>query len=230
MGALASSTMVIVGGSRGIGLAAAAYFASRVARLICISRSPSPHGRWLKADVADAFELDKAIAELSAEHIDALLYLGGTWEAGAFTDAYDFQTSPRTEIDRVLAVNLAAPIKLVHDLAPALRRSDAPRMLVIGSLSGLDNTATREVANSASKYGLRGAAQAMRHALPWLATTVINPGNVATPEVEADIARGAFDAQTPIPMADLLATIEYALTLSPASVAAEINLAQMRPG
>jgi len=58
--------------------------------------------------------------------------------------------------------------------------------------------------------------------------TVINPINIATEEVLTDIAEGRFDDQEPIPIADLLAAFDFALALSPASLACEINLAQMR--
>jgi NAD(P)-dependent dehydrogenase (short-subunit alcohol dehydrogenase family) len=219
--------ILLVGGSRGIGLAAAAHLAARGDRLWCISRSPSPHGEWIAADLATSAGVEAVITRFGEQRLDALLYLGGGWEEGAFTDAYSFAASDRAEVDRVLALNLVAPIKLVHGLLPALRRSASPRVVLIGALSGLDNSATREVANSASKYGLRGAAQALRREIPDVAVTVINPGNVATPEVEADIAAGRFGPQRPIPMADLLATLDLALALSPAAVLAEANLAQV---
>ncbi len=216
----------LVGGSRGIGLAVAGQMAHKAEPLWCVSRSRSPHGQWVEADLATGGGVEAVVRRLSGERIDALLYLGGTWEAGAFTNGYDFASAPRDEVDRVVAVNLVAPIKLVHGLLPALRRSDDPRCVLVGSLSGLENGASREVANSASKYGLRGAAQALRHELPELAVTVINPGNVATSEVEDDIAAGRFCPQVPIPMPDLVAAIDLALSLSRHAVATEINLAQ----
>lgn len=218
--------ILLIGGSRGIGLAAAEHLVVRAESIWCVSRSPSPYGKWVQADVGTPEGIEHVVTTLAAERLDALLYLGGTWEDGAFTSAYSFENSHREELDRILAVNLAAPIKLVHGLLPALRRSSNPRVLLIGSLSGLDNAASREVANSASKYGLRGAAQALAKEAPDVPVTVINPGNVATLEVESDIVAGRFAKQTPIPLTDLLATIDYALALSPASFAAEINLAQ----
>ena len=222
------ATYLIVGGSRGIGLAAAEHYARRVAQLFCVSRGPSPHGDWIAADLATDDGIHAVIDRCADLSLDALLYLGGTWEEKAFTDAYDFESCKADDMDRVLAVNLMAPIKLVQGLLPALRRAAAPRCLFVGALVGLDNSATREVANSASKYGLRGMAQALQKELPDIAFTVVNPGNVATPEVMDDIAEGRFAPQTPIPMADLLATLDYALSLSPASVAQEIDLAQTR--
>jgi 3-oxoacyl-[acyl-carrier protein] reductase len=59
--------------------------------------------------------------------------------------------------------------------------------------------------------------------------TVVNPGNVATDEVMADIAESRFGAQVPIPLEGLGAAIDCALAMSPASTVAAINLEQRRP-
>lgn len=217
---------LILGGSRGIGLAAAAHLAPRVARLWCASRTPAPHGQWVPADVATDAGLDAIRDAVGAAPLDALLFLGGSWEAGAFTAAYDFALSPRAETRDILAVNLAAPILLAQALAPALQRSAAPRFVAIGALGAGRPGFGPEVANSAAKAGLRGAADALAASFPWLAVTLIHPGNVATPEVEADIAAGRFPPQRPIPMADLLAALDFALAVSQACRLRELDLAQ----
>lgn len=49
-----------------------------------------------------------------------------------------------------------------------------------------------------------------------------------TAMVVADIAEGRFAEQKPIPMAEILSTIGYAMALSPLNHAAEINLTQSR--
>lgn len=218
--------IVVAGASRGIGAAVAAHFAARGDEVIALSRGTAPHGHWLSVDLAEAGQI-ASLPDRIGGRVDALLYTGGIWEDGAFTNAYRFTASPPNEAQRVIAVNLTAPILLTQALLPLMPTGG--RVVFIGSLSALDNTASPEVANSASKYGLRGAAQALAKTLQPLGigVGVINPGNVATDEVLSDISEGRFDDQTPIPMADLLAAFDFALTLSPASVATEINLAQM---
>jgi 3-oxoacyl-[acyl-carrier protein] reductase len=219
--------IVVAGASRGIGAAVAAHFAARGDEVIALSRGTAPHGHWLSVDLAEAGQI-ASLPDRIGGRVDALLYTGGIWEDGAFTNAYRFTASPPDEAQRVIAVNLTAPILLTQALLPLM--PTGARVVFIGSLSALDNTASPEVANSASKYGLRGAAQALAKTLQPLGigVGVINPGNVATDEVLSDISEGRFDDQTPIPMADLLAAFDFALTLSPASVATEINLAQMQ--
>jgi len=223
-------SMLIAGGSRGLSLAYAAHVAPRIPDLACAARGPAPHGTWLCADLATEEGIAAITAHYADRPLDALVFAGGTWEDGAFTDAYDFATAVPEEAARVIAVNLVAPIRLVQALLPAFARAGAPRAVFVGALSGLDNAATREVANSASKSGLRGAVQAMRRELGarGIGFTVLNPGNVATPEVEADIAEGRFGPQRPIPVGDFCAAVDFVLSLSPDSVVTEINLAQMR--
>jgi NAD(P)-dependent dehydrogenase (short-subunit alcohol dehydrogenase family) len=224
--------ILLVGGSRGIGAAVALHLVSRGADLLSISRSPAQAGQWIAADVATEEGLDTIELAVGTGPLDAMLYLGGVWEEGAFTEAYAFSRSTGAETRRVLDVNLVAPIELMRRLAPVLARSPNPRALFIGSLSGIPGGASPEVANTASKFGLMGMAEALRLSLTGsgIAVTVINPGNVATDEVEAYIIEGRFTEQVPIPMSDLIAAIDLVLALSPAAEITRIDLAQRRPG
>lgn len=222
--------VVVVGASRGIGAAVARHLDGRVKDLIGVARGASVAGRSVKADIATDAGLDAVAAAVGDGPLDALLFLGGTWESGAFTDEFRFLECPRQETRQVIAVNLVAPILLVQALTPALAKAAKPRVVIIGALSGRDGAATPEVANTASKFGLRGAAQALALTLRpmGIGLSLINPGNVATEEVEADIAEGRFDRQVPIPMVDLVATIDHVLALSGDAVPAEIDLVQIR--
>lgn len=223
---------LIVGGSRGIGKACAEHLAGQGHEILSVSRTRSATGTWIKADIGTVEGVGHVVETVGTTRLDGLLYLGGVWEEGAFTDAYNFLQSPVEETLRVIAVNLTAPILLSQGLADNLAQSQKARIVLIGSTSGLDNSASPEVANTASKFGLRGAAEALSVSLraQGIATTVINPANVATPEVFEDIETGAFDPQEPIPMTDIEATLDYVLSLSAASVPSSIDLRQTSPG
>lgn len=221
---------LLCGASRGLGAAAARHLAAAGADLLSVSRGEPVAGTWVRADLATPGGLDAVAAAVGEGPLDALLYLGGTWEAGAFTPAYAFEASPEAEAQAVLAANLLAPLALARRLAPALRRAANPRIVLMGALSGQPGRATPEVANTASKAGLLGAAAALRLSLPGIGVSVLNPGNVATPEVEADIREGRFGLQRPIPLSDLLACLDLVLALSPDSTVEVIDLAQRRPG
>ena len=154
--------------------------------------------------------------------------MGGVWETNAFTAAFDFRSSPDEETRFVLAVNVIAPIELTKALAQNLSMTDNPRAIYIGALTGLDHSASPEVANTASKFGLRGAVQALRLALAQekIGLTVMNPGNIATEEVISDIEVGRFPQQVPIPMSDVIETVEWVLARSAAVDISEVNLLQ----
>ncbi|PZV12848.1 MAG: oxidoreductase [Pseudanabaena sp.] len=220
--------IVVVGASRGIGAAVAKHFTQKGDSVFSISRGQPIAGKWIQADISTPEGIKSIVISIGESTVDALLFMGGVWENGSFTDQYDFMTSSDQETRFVMAVNTIAPIELTKQLAKNLAKSINPRAIFIGALSGLDSSPTIEVANTASKFGLRGAAQALRLALRdyKIGITVINPGNIATDEVMADIEEGRFTAQVPISLTDIISSIEWILTLSNAVDISEINMYQ----
>lgn len=226
---MSSKTILVVGASRGIGLAVAKHLQPRCDRLLTVSRTPAPVGEWIQADVSMLADIATIAQAIGAGTLDALLYLGGTWETHAFTPQYRFETCTDEDITRVITVNLMAPIRLIKALLPALRRSPNPKIILMGALSGRDNFPGREVANSASKFGLRGVVHALREELrsQQIGVTVINPGNVGTPEVLADLAADQLTGGEAIPLADLLRIMDCVLSLSRATCVKEIDVPAM---
>ncbi|MEM7773130.1 MAG: SDR family oxidoreductase [Cyanobacteria bacterium P01_A01_bin.37] len=173
--------------------------------------------------------IETVVEAIGDDSLDAFLYMGGTWETDAFTPQYSFEACSDEDITQVIAVNLIAPIRLVKALLPALRRSDNPKIIFMGALSGLDNFSGREVANTASKFGLRGIVHSLREELrsQRISITVINPGNVGTPEVLADLEASQLKSIEAIPLADLLSIIDCVLSLSRATCIKEIDVPAM---
>lgn len=225
-------TYLIIGASRGIGGGTAAHLAETGAEVLSVSRSPSSVGTWIEADVGSVKGIETVKAAVGNRPLDGLLFLGGVWEKGAFTDEYSFLDSPVEETLNMIAVNLTAPILLAQGLAKNLSEAPNPRIILMGSMSGVQNTASPEVANTAAKFGLQGAGEALNLSLRKLgiATTLINPDYIATPEVVEEIAAGDMDDQAPIPMEDMTRTIDYVLNLTGDSVPLVINLRQTKPG
>lgn len=221
-------TLLIIGSSRGIGASVAKYFHDRNYHIYSVSRTPSNVGEWIAADISTVNGIEQIRLAIGNIPIDALLFMGGVWEKNAFTDQFDFLSSPAQETRYVINVNLIAPVEITKRLSQNLASTPNPRAVYIGSLSGLDQAASKEVANTASKFGLRGAIQSLRLALKKekIGFTVINPGNVATEEVLVDISEGRFSQQIPIPLSDIHATIEWILNLSPSVEVGDINLMQ----
>lgn len=222
--------IAVIGASRGIGAAVAQHFSQKGDRVVSISRSQAVAGEWIQADISTSEGIKSIADQLGESALDALLFMGGVWEDGAFTDQYDFMKSSDQETRFVIAVNTIAPIELTKQLAKNLVKSDNPRAVFIGALSGLDNSATVEVANTASKFGLRGAVQALKLALRdyKIGITVINPGNVATEEVMSDIEEGRSPQQVPIPLRDVISAIEWVLELSNTVDVGDINIQQKK--
>jgi NAD(P)-dependent dehydrogenase (short-subunit alcohol dehydrogenase family) len=193
------NTLLVIGASRGIGAAVSKHFYNAGHRVIGVSRTPAAAGDWIQVDISNPKGICLLVDRVGETPIDALLFMGGIWEKNAFTQEFDFRKSSYEETRLVLVVNLIAPIEITKGLSKNLASASNPRAIYIGSLSGLDQSASPEVANTASKFGLRGAIQALRLALQQehIGFTVINPGNVATEEVLADIrALSRSDAHT----------------------------------
>lgn len=221
-------TMLIVGASRGIGAEIAKHFSNSEYEVIGVSRSPAIECEWIKADISTPEGIQYLISQIGQMPIDALLFSGGVWEAHGFMEDFDFRKTSDLETRHIMSVNLLAPIEITKGIATNLSLVSNPRAIYLGALSGVEQRASSQVAYSASKFGLRGAIQALRLALKEerIGFTVINPGNIATEEVLMDIKEGRFKEQTPIPVPDIISTTEWILSLSHTVEVGEINLMQ----
>ena len=221
--------VVIVGASRGIGAAVAEHMILKTNRLITVSRTPAKIGQWIEADVSRKTGIEKIKNAVGDSALDALLYMGGTWETEAFTSKYSFENCSDEDIENVIAVNLLAPIRLVKSLLPSLRRGENAKIIFMGALSGLDNFPAREVANSASKFGLRGVVHSLREELRQdrISVTILNPGNIGTPEVLNDLKQAKQPEINAIPLSDLLSVIDCILSLSSSTCIKEIQIPAM---
>lgn len=221
--------IVVIGASRGIGAAVSQHIMSYTTELIAVSRSPADFGNWIEADISIKTGIETVNRAVGDSPLDALLYMGGTWETNAFTKEYSFEQCSDEDIENVIAVNLLAPIRLVKSLLPALRQANNPKVIFMGALSGLDNFSSREVANSASKFGLRGVVHALREELrrDRITVTIINPGYIATPEVLNDLKQAEQPASNAIPLSDLLRVIDCVLSLSRSTCIKEIQIPAM---
>ena len=214
--------IVVAGASRGLGAAVARHHVVAGNEVISLSRGRSEHGLWIECDLSDPVQISEASERIQAP-VDALIVVAGIWEAQAFSPSYSLAASSVDEISRILAVNLQAPILLAKALMAKLQGG---RIILIGSTSGLDHVGTPEAAYNASKAGLRGAAQALAHALSGqdTAVSILNPGDIGTDEVLAAKADGTMRPDGSLPMNDLLITVDFLLALSPQSSSCEVKL------
>jgi NAD(P)-dependent dehydrogenase (short-subunit alcohol dehydrogenase family) len=129
------------------------------------------------ADLVSAEGVHDLAERVRREHpgLTALVNNAG---AGALADVFDRAAGPDTQ--RVLALNLVAPILLVHELVDLLQRSQGA-IVNVSSVAGLVGTPKSPV-YSASKWGLVGFTEALRARCDPLGIRVIDiqPGPAAT--------------------------------------------------
>ncbi len=220
--------ILILGASRGIGASVAEFYDANGDHVISVSRTQSKTGEWIAADISTPDGIEKVIASVSDRSIDALLFMGGVWESGAFTDDYHFEQSAHDETQSIINVNLVAPIEVTKGLLKNLRKAENPRAIYMGATSGLESSTSLEVAYSASKFGLRGAIHALRLGFKkeGIGFTLINPGYVGTAEVLEDIKSGQAVGLVPIPMADVILAVDFVLRSSKNTDIGDITLTQ----
>jgi short-subunit dehydrogenase len=207
--------LLIFGASRGLGAALAGGLIGPSDTAWLVSRGkPVARGTWIREDLAERGAGQRVAAALNGAPLDAVIYNSGIWEDSAFSPGYAYEALDDDEQERVLQVNLVSAVTSLNKLLPNLRQSKAPRVLLIGSVNGLENTGAPEVAYNASKFGLRGVAHALRAA--WqqygVAVTVINPGSIGG---------------SGIPHADLVALTRSLLAMSAQTCVKEIDILAM---
>ena len=220
--------ILVVGASRGIGAEIVQHFNNLGHTVFGVSRTKAQNCEWIEADISDEKGIKDLLNHVSKLQIDTFIFSSGVWEEYGFMNEFDFRKTSDIETRHIMSVNLIAPIELTKGVAKNLALSSNPRAIYLGALSGIDQLSSSQVAYSASKFGLRGAIQGLRIALKEenIGFTVINPGNVGTEEVLLDIKEGRFEDQTPIPMSDIISSIEYILSVSSSVEIADINLIQ----
>lgn len=230
--------LLITGGSRGLGAAFSAGVPDAGDHVWLVSRSQpsltSADGitrAWVEADLSDVELAVAAVRQAVGDTVlDVLIYNAGIWEGTAFSSRYDFEQISLAETQRIIAVNMTSAIATVQALLPNLRRSANPKIILIGSINGMDNNSGAEVAYNASKFGLRGVAQALRENLRMqgVGVTCINPGTISTEVAyEAGLEAALQASPGQIPMQDLVALVCCVVSLSRGSSIKEIDMPAM---
>lgn len=193
---IAGRTVLLTGATGGLGNAIARALAAEGATLVMTGRrtdvleplAEELGGRALAADLADRAAVSKLIDD--AGDVDILVANAGLPADGVLADFSE------EEIDRALDVNLRAPIMLAKALsAPMVARGEG-HLVFMSSLSGKVATHGSAV-YSATKFGLRGFASAMRQDLEatGVGVSAIFPGPISDAgmfaEAEVTLPRGA---------------------------------------
>jgi short-subunit dehydrogenase len=184
-------TVVITGGSRGLGLEMARQLADEGARLWLVARSPETlreaadelrergamYVETVAADLRHEAEIDRVVERVlrSGDVVDVLINNAGLIEVGPFEHAKieDFEDS--------LAVHFWGPLHLIRKLLPHMRREGEGRIVNIASIGGRLGV-PHLAAYAAGKFALTGLSETLRAELykSGIYVTTVTPGLMRT--------------------------------------------------
>lgn len=172
-----SGRVLVTGATGGIGQSIARALAARGAVLILSGRrtdvlkplATDLGAQTIAADLADRDDVDRLIAQ--AGELDILIANAGLPATGEFTDL------TQEQIDRMLEVNLRAPIALARAAAAGMVARGDGHIVFISSLAGKVASPASSI-YSATKFGLRGFALGLREDLRprGVGVSVVLPG------------------------------------------------------
>ncbi len=206
-------TVLVTGGSRGIGLACARAFEADGHRVaVTYATKPPPDDLFsLRCDVTSASDVDAAFAAVE-ERFGAVEILVAN--AGITNDGLLLRMS-EADFTTVVDTNLAGTYRVAKRAASGMVRARRGRMIFISSVVGMLGSAGQ--ANyAASKAGLVGLARSLARELASRAITVnvVAPGPVAT-----DMTAALADAR----QADLTAAVPLGRFAAPEEIASVVS-------
>ena len=162
--AVLSGNVLVTGATGGIGHAIARALASRGAKLTLTGRraevleplAAEVGGRAIVCDLSQRGEVDRLLEE--AREVDIFIANAALPASGVLTEL------TQEQVDRMLEVNLRAPVALARGLAPTMIARQTGHMVFISSLAGKAASPATSI-YSATKFGLRGFALALREDL-----------------------------------------------------------------
>ena len=184
----AGRTVVISGGSRGLGLEMARQFAADGARLVLLARDPSElgtaaleltsHGSTvlpIMCDVRDRQAISSAVAQIRvwSGTIDVLVNNAGIIEVGPL------ENMVRADYEEAMAVHFWGPLDLTHHSLPLMHRG--ARIVNIVSVGG-HVAVPHLLPYCASKFALTGFSDGLRAELArrGIRVTTVIPGLMRT--------------------------------------------------
>jgi short-subunit dehydrogenase len=182
-----TGTVLLTGASGGIGQAIARALAARGTEVVLSARrvevlealAQEIGGRVIACDLADREDVARLIEAAGA--VDILVANAALPASGQLTEL------TQEQIDRMLEVNLRAPVAIARALAPAMCARGRGHMVFISSLSGKVASPASSI-YSATKFGLRGFALGLRADLApsGVGVSTIAPGFIRDAGMFAD--------------------------------------------
>ncbi len=180
-------TCLVTGAAGGIGRAISRAFLREgwavTATDVLVPDRPDDGVRFLASDLSEPKAISRLVEEAGLDRLDALVNNAGVEAGGPLSEMGDQQ------IDKVLGVNLRAPIRLIQELRGPLRRASGS-IVNVSSVHALA-TSVNVAVYAASKAALVALTRAV--ALEWASDGIrcnaVLPGAVDTPMLRSGLAR-----------------------------------------
>lgn len=200
MTALTARTVLVTGGSRGIGLACARAFAAAGHRVAVTSSSTpvdEPGVLAVSCDVTDPTQVEAAVARVEDElgAVEVLVANAGITRDGLLVRMSE------DDFAAVIDTNLTATWRMAKRVVPKMMRARWGRVVVVSSV-GAYIGAPGQANYAASKAGLIGLTRsiAREYGPRGITANVVAPGPIDTDMLAAlpDDARAALGNQVPV--------------------------------
>ncbi|MGE3619205.1 MAG: 3-oxoacyl-ACP reductase FabG [Acidimicrobiia bacterium] len=182
---MTARTVLITGGSRGIGLAIARSFAAdghRVAATFSSTPLDEEGVTAVKCDVTDAAQVDATVAQVEEQlgPVEVLVANAGITRDGLLVRMAE------DDFAAVLDTNLTASWRLAKRVVPRMMRARWGRLVFVSSVGAFIG-ASGQSNYAASKAGLIGLARsiAREYAPRGITANVVAPGPIATDMLDA---------------------------------------------
>jgi short-subunit dehydrogenase len=217
-------TVIITGGSQGVGAAAARRFAASGANLVLIARGQAGLDRIAdelagRAQVL-ACAMDVADHGACVDLLERIEVRFGTIHVlvnnAGFHSRGPVEKVDAAELGRMIDVNLRAPIVLSRLVLPHIRKAGGGAIINVASLAGRTPVAGAAV-YSASKFGLRAFTFALGQELSGsgIKVAAVSPGPIDTGFIMANIDRVAdITFSQPLSTADEVAEVIMELAVN----------------
>lgn len=203
-----SRSVLVTGGSRGIGLATARRLAADGHRVAVTYRSDAPEGLLgVTCDVTSGADVDRAFTEVEQQQGPVEVLVSN---AGITDDQLLLRMSEESFV-RVLDTNLTAAYRVAKRASRAMLKARFGRLVFVSSVVGLSGGAG-QASYAASKSGLVGFSRSLARELGsrGITANVVAPGYVDT---DMTAALGAARRE------ELLRSIPLGRTAAPEEIA-----------
>jgi NAD(P)-dependent dehydrogenase (short-subunit alcohol dehydrogenase family) len=204
--------IVVVGGTSGIGLAAAEHLAARADRLVLVAREGAAFDaarqavkaagavdvKCIPADVRNRDDVQRMVTDVLDMHgrIDALVHTATVMAYGTI------ETLPAETFAAVVDTAIHGTANLARAVLPIMRRQHRGVFVVVNSLLG-SITVPNMGAYATSKWGQRAIARTLQQELRGergVRVCIVSPGSINTPIYYQAANYTGRDARPPIPV------------------------------